>query len=116
MHVGNITLRADPNHLFAHMGYLIGDRDFWERNVAIEATRLVLDFAFFERGLRKVLEPTTENHLASNFNFKRLGFTYEGKFPDLYWGEGRYQAATFWSMSATEWATLRGRDADAVTP
>ena len=108
--------RADPNHLFAHMGYLIGEKDYWRSNAAIEATSLICDFAFFDRGLRKILEATTENHIASNFNFRRLGFTFEGKIPDLYWGDGKYQAATYWSMNATTWAEKRGRTAEEVTP
>lgn len=115
-YIGNITLRADPNHLFAHMGYLIGEKDYWRSNAAIEATSLVCDFAFFDRGLRKILEATTENHIASNFNFRRLGFTFEGKIPDLYWSDGKYQAATYWSMNATTWAEKRGRTAEEVTP
>lgn len=115
-HIGNITLRVNPHHLFANMGYLIGDRTYQGRDAALEACRLIFDFAFFERGVRKIFECTTENHLASNFNFRRLGFTYEGKIPDLYWGGDGYVAATYWSLKATTWAEVRGRPASEVTP
>lgn len=108
-HVGNITLRVNPHHLFASMGYMIGDKAYWEKGAALEAVRMILDFAFFERKIRKILECTTENHTASNFNFRRLNFTFEAKIPDLYWSDERYQAATYWSMSATKWAEIRGR-------
>ena len=115
-YIGNITLSANPHHLFANMGYLIGDKRFWRTDAALEAVRLVCDFAFFERGLRKIFELTTANHIASNFNFRRLGFSYEGKVPDLYWGDGKYQAATIWTMSAREWAKIRHYPVENVTP
>jgi len=113
-HIGNITLRVNPHHLFANMGYLIGDKTYWEKGAALEAVRLVLDFAFFERKIRKILECTTENHIASNFNFRRLGFTFEASIPDLYWSDGAYHAATYWSMDAATWAKLRGRSTEEV--
>jgi len=115
-YIGNVTLRADPVHLFANMGYLIGAKEYWGGNAALETCRLIADFAFFERGLRKIIDCTTENHIASNFNFRRLGFNYESKIPDLYWSEGKYHAAVYWSMTARKWAEIHGREADAVTP
>ncbi len=115
-YIGNVTLRADPVHLFANMGYLIGDKAYWGSDAALETCRIIADFAFFERGLRKIVDCTTENHIASNFNFRRLGFSYEGKIPDLYWSEGKYRAAVYWSMTARQWAEIRGRSPDEVTP
>ena len=114
-YIGNITLRADPIHLFANMGYLIGNKKYWGADAALEACRMIADFAFFERGLRKIIDCTTENHIASNFNFRRLGYTYEGKIPDLYWSEGKYRAAVYWSMSAQRWAEMRDRALEEVT-
>lgn len=115
-YIGNVTLRADAVHLFANMGYLIGNKDYWGSDAALETCRLIADFAFFERGLRKIIDCTTENHIASNFNFRRLGFQYEGKIPDLYWSEGKYRAAVYWSMTARKWAEVRERSPDMVTP
>lgn len=114
--IGTATLRVNPVHRFSNLGYMIGDKAYWKGSVSIEMCRLILDFAFFERGVRKILECTTENHLASNFNFKRLGFSLVAKIPDLYWGEGRYQAATYWSLDAAQWAAKRGRETPAIAP
>lgn len=114
--IGTITLRVNPVHRFSNLGYMIGDKVYWKGAVSMEMCRLILDFAFFERGIRKILECTTENHVASNFNFKRLGFTLVAKIPDLYWGDGRYQAATYWSLDAADWAAKRGREAPVITP
>lgn len=107
-YVGNVTLRADPIHLFANMGYLIGNKEYWGSKAALETCQLIADFAFFHRGLRKIIDCTTENHAASNFNFRRLGFIFEGKIPDLYWSDGKYRAAVYWSMNARKWAEIRG--------
>lgn len=114
--LGTATLRVNPVHRFANLGYMIGDRRYWRGGTSLEMCRILLDFAFFERGVRKIIECTTENHLASNFNFKRLGFTLAAKIPDLYWGEGRYQAAVYWTLDAQTWAERRGRQAPAIAP
>jgi ribosomal-protein-alanine N-acetyltransferase len=114
--IGTITLRVNPVHRFSNLGYMIGDKAYWKGTISMEMCQLILDFAFFERGVRKILECTTENHIASNFNFKRLGFTLVAKIPDLYWGDGRYQAATYWSLDAAEWAAKRGRDVPVIPP
>lgn len=107
--IGTGTLRVNPIHRFSSIGYLIGEKEYWRGEIALDLCRTLLDFVFFERKARKVVEPTTENHLASNFNFKRLGFTLAARIPDLYWGGDRYQAAMYWMISVEEWARLRGR-------
>ncbi len=107
--IGTGTLRVNPNHRFSSIGYLIGETDYWRGEISLDVCRTLLDFVFFERNVRKVVEPTTENHVASNFNFKRLGFTLTARIPDLYWGGDRYHAAIYWSMAIEEWARLRGR-------
>lgn len=114
--IGTFTLRLNPVHKFSSIGYLIGEKDFWRGAYALDACRAGLDFVFFERKVRRVVEPTTENHLASNFNFKRLGFSMVARIPDMFWGEGAWQAATYWSISAEEWAAKRGRAAPVVAP
>jgi [ribosomal protein S5]-alanine N-acetyltransferase len=114
--IGTCTLRVDPVHRFSSFGYMIGDKQYWGGPIALEFCHLMLDFAFFERGVRKILEPTTENHLASNFNFKRLGFTMVARIPDLFWGEGKYQAATYWTLSAADWAKKQGRPVPELAP
>ena len=114
--IGTITLRVNPVHRFSNLGYMIGDRSYWKGTYSIEMCTAVLDFAFFERNVRKILECTTENHLASNFNFKRLGFTLAAKIPDLYWGEGRYRAATYWTLDAATWAARRNRPVPNIAP
>ena len=108
--IGTATLRINPVHRYSNLGYMLGDKAHWKGSMALDVCRLLLDFAFFERKVRKIIECTTENHLASNFNFKRLGFTLAAKIPDLYWGEGRYQAATYWTLDAIDWAQRSGRE------
>lgn len=108
-HIGNMTLRVNPHHLWANMGYLIGEKSYWRTNATMEACRLLLDFAFYRRKVRKILECTTEDHISSNFNFRRLGFTFAAKIPDLYWGGDKYIAATYWTLDAGQWAENRVR-------
>ena len=103
-HIGNISLRVNPHHLFAHMGYMIGEKAYWGTPAAIDACRLLFDFAFDVRGVRKIFECTTGDHIGSQTNFIRLGFTREAMIPSLYWSEkGTYVGATYWTLDAQQW-------------
>jgi len=116
-HVGTLTLRCNPHHRFGVIGFMVGDKAHWGRSAAKTAITAVLDFAFFERHLRKVTATTTEDHGASNHIFSSLGFRLDAIVPDLYWSGGRYRGEMNHSIDPSDWAVRRGRQApDAPAP
>ncbi len=114
--IGTCTLRVNPVHLFSNLGYMIGDKEYWKGGTALEMCTLLLDFAFGERKVRKIFEATTGNHIASNFNFKRIGFTLAANIPELFWGEGKYQSGMYWTLDIADWAKMRGVPCPEIAP
>lgn len=111
-HIGNISLRVNPVHRFAHMGYMIGYKPYWGTPATLDACRVLLQFAFERAGVRMIFECTTTDHRASNFNFRRLGFTHAATIPDLYLGQNGYVGATYWTLSAEQWKASRHDPSD----
>jgi [ribosomal protein S5]-alanine N-acetyltransferase len=109
LHVGTMTLRCEPYHHYGMIGFMIGDRAHWRRGAATAAITAVLDFAFFERRLRKVRGTVVDNHTASNRVFANLGFRVDAVVPDLYWSEGAWRGELHHSIDAGEWAVRRCR-------
>ena len=76
--IGTAKLVIDLEHGIANWGYLIGEKDYWRDNIAIQAQVPLLDFAFFIAGVRKVSGSTYSDHIKSRFNLARMEFTKEG--------------------------------------
>jgi RimJ/RimL family protein N-acetyltransferase len=108
-HVGTLTLRCNPHHHYGVIGFMLGEKTHWGRSAAKTAITAALDFAFFERRLRKVTATTFENHAVSNHIFTSLGFRMDGVVPDLLWNEGQYVGEMHFSLDAGEWAARRGK-------
>lgn len=76
--IGTAKLVIDIEHGIANWGYLIGERDYWRDGITIQAQIPVLDFAFFEAGVRKMHGSTYSDHVKSRFNLARMEFRKEG--------------------------------------
>ena len=61
------------------MTVVVHDRDWWGKNVVAEVRSDIIDYAFEKRRRRSILlhRHRTE-HVASVFNYKKLGFTHVG--------------------------------------
>lgn len=75
--VGTSSLTVDPRHRTASFGYLIGEREFWGSEVALQAQIGLFDFGFGELVLRKLYGGACISNTGSNFNYHRLGFRRE---------------------------------------
>jgi ribosomal-protein-alanine N-acetyltransferase len=58
------------------VGYLI-DRDFWGRNIATEAARGVLDFAFNQLEIGRIVALIHPENIASKKVAEKVGMTFE---------------------------------------
>ena len=78
-HIGNVTLnRINPVHLTTDTGLMIGRKEFWGKGIAFEAWSLVIEYAFQNLGVRKILAGAIAGHEASIKTLKNLGFRVEG--------------------------------------
>lgn len=90
-HIGNIKLGPiNKDHRFAHVGFLIGEREFWGRGIATEAVEIVTRYAFETLKLHKVLAGCYANNEASLRVFKKNGFKKEGTQVAQWFYQGKY--------------------------
>lgn len=110
--VGTISLSINSVHRVAHYGYLIGERDFWGGDVALQAQVGLFDYAFRALKMRKVAGGACTNNIGSNFNFRRLGFQREGvRRAHVFIGTEGEETADIadYSCLAEEWIATSGK-------
>lgn len=90
-HIGNIKLGPiNKDHRFAHIGFLIGERELWGRGIATEAVEIVTRYAFETLKLHKVLAGCYANNEASLRVFKKNGYKKEGTQVSQWLYQGKY--------------------------
>jgi len=72
-YVGNIYL-TDIKDGLAQYHIFIGDRDFWGKGVAKQASRQLLDYAKTELKLKRIFLEVNKNHTAAQGLYRKLGF------------------------------------------
>lgn len=103
-HVGNIKLGPiDRNHLFANIGLLIGEKDYWGKGLASEVIQAAVNFAFEELGLQKIDAGCYESNIASKKAFINAGFEVEGFLKSHVMSEGKREGA--WLLGLTPGTT-----------
>ncbi|MBI1812552.1 GNAT family N-acetyltransferase [Candidatus Peregrinibacteria bacterium] len=74
-HIGNIKLEPiDREAHEATMGILIGDKEYWGKGIATEATNLISDYAFSLLHLRSITLGVIADHAAAIRVYEKCGF------------------------------------------
>ena len=90
-HIGNVTLNHIHRvHGTADTGMMIGNKEFWGKGYAFEAWVLLMDYAFSQLGLRKIIAGAVAGHQGSLSVLRRIGFREEGVLREEFFLEGRY--------------------------
>lgn len=110
--VGTAGLTLLPLHNQAGYGFLIGERDSWGTDAALQAQVALLDFAFGPLKIRKIQAGVYARNTTGMFNVRRLGFLKEGVLredallpPD---GAQTCDVVRF-GMLAREWSAASGK-------
>ncbi len=75
IHIGNIKLEPiDFINRKAMLGMIIGDRDYWGKGIATEATKLVVKHAFEKMGLEEVNLGVIPENKAAVRVYEKVGF------------------------------------------
>ena len=94
----------EATHRTAMLGIAIGDREYWGRGHGREAVRLLLDYAFRFRNLRRVwlwVHADNERAVAA---YRACGFVEEGRLREHVWSNGRYVDAVQMGVLRAEWS------------
>jgi len=76
LHIGNIKLEPiDFEKGEAMMGILIGNKEYWGKGVATEATNLICDYAFDQMGLKEVNLGVIDQNKAAIHVYEKCGFS-----------------------------------------
>ncbi len=103
-HIGNIYI-VDINHN-ARRGnsqIIIGDRESWGKGYASEAYRLLLDYAFKEKGFHRIAAHVLESNKASIALHLKCGFTQEGVFRKSIFKNGEWKDQIIFSILEEEY-------------
>lgn len=101
--IGMISLiNLDRINRSAECSYMIGVKKYWEKGYATEAMRLILDFAFNERNLKRISVKILDINLASIRMCEKCGYKKEGELRNSVYKTGKYHNQIIMSVLREE--------------
>jgi RimJ/RimL family protein N-acetyltransferase len=105
-HIGNVGLHSiDSTNRSAEFGILIGEPDARGQGYGLEASRLILSYAFDELGLHRVMLRVFPFNDRALRTYARLGFREEGRLRESYHRRGAFHDTILMSILESEWRT-----------
>ncbi len=83
------------------LGITIGDKGYWGRGYGGDAIRLLLDYAFRLRNLRRVYLSVNSTNERAMGAYRRCGFVEEGRLRQHVWSAGQLLISSTWASCAT---------------
>jgi RimJ/RimL family protein N-acetyltransferase len=90
---------ADPVSQTAAVGISIGDREYWGRGYGREALRLLVDYGFRLRNLRKLWLAVHSNNPRAIRAYEAVGFIEEGRQRAQLWRAGEYVDVVYMGLT-----------------
>jgi ribosomal-protein-alanine N-acetyltransferase len=88
--IGAISLRLEPLHRRAELGYWVGV-PFWSHGYATEAAQATLAYGFQALGLNRIHATHLRRNPASGRVMEKIGMRYEGTHRQHVWKDGRFE-------------------------
>ncbi len=85
------------------LGIGIGDKDFWGRGYGSDAVRVILDYAFRLRNMRRVWLRVRGNSERATRAYRSCGFVEEGRLREHVWSAGQYVDLVVMGVLRSEW-------------
>ena len=103
--IGTTSLyNMNKHHGLVNISILIGNKSYWGTSATIETKTLVINYAFSQLKVRKVLAGTYSVNMSMNFTLKKLGFEIEGKLiQNRLLKNGKYCDELKWGLLKNEW-------------
>lgn len=106
--VGIFRIFLDSRNAKADTSVLIGNKNFWGKNVVIEIRTRLLDFIFGVFKLNKVCGNIRARNFPALFNYTKQGFTKEGILKQQVRGrDGSFEDVVVFGMQRDTWLKKR---------
>jgi len=105
--IGAISLRLEPRHRRAELGYWIGV-PFWGHGYATEAAQAIVEYGFQTLALNRIHATHLLRNPASGKVMDKIGMRYEGIHRQHVWKDGQFE-------DLVRYAILRGDQRSAAT-
>ena len=90
-HIGNVALqKIDLLNSNAEFAILLGDKNYWGRGIAKEASLLVMNHGFLELNLHRIYCGTAAENIAMRKLAAFLGMSEEGRKKEAQFKNGKY--------------------------
>ena len=103
VHIGNISLqKIDLISRSAEYAILLGDKNYWGKGYAIEASMLLLQHGFSSLGLHRVYAGTFSNNTAMQALAQKMGMKEEGRRREAAFVDGSFIDIIEYGILASE--------------
>ena len=76
-HIGNFSILVDHFHKIAEIRVLIGNKNWWGKDVVIECRREIINWLFLDLKMFKIFGSPVIDNVPAIFNYQKQGFTCE---------------------------------------
>jgi ribosomal-protein-alanine N-acetyltransferase len=103
LHVGGCRLGiTSVINREADMGYTLR-RDYWNKGIATEAARTIIDFGFRRLGMHRIWATAAPNNLASQRVLEKIGMTREGLLRENVCRRGVWRNSVLFAILEDDW-------------
>ena len=94
------------SYRIAHIGYLIGEVEYWGKGIGTELVKLLLEYGFKELNLHKITVDVVVPNLSSIRCIEKNGFRLEGTLKKEMYIDGKYYDVLKYGLLKEEWIRL----------
>ena len=95
---------------WANAFMLIGEPEYWNKNIATEATRLIIDYAFNELNLNKIHGGAAVDNIGSWSVAEKIGFKFEGIKKQEFFVDGKHVNMKVYCLLKEDWLNSKKND------
>ena len=95
---------------WANAFMLIGEPEYWNKNIATEATRLLIDYAFNELNLNKIHGGVCVENIGSWSVAEKIGFKFEGIEKHEFYVDGKHLDVKIYCLLKEDWLNSKKND------
>jgi len=107
LHIGNCDLHnIDSVTNEAEFGIMIGEKEYWNKGLGREATRLMLQHGFEDLNLNRIYLYVVAENIRGIKAYTAVGFSQEGLLREALYKNGKYNDIIVMSVLHSEWKGL----------